>query len=188
MRDALNVEGRLDAMNFARRWWPWLVAPLCLAAVLMLMRVPPIWAALIGAVVLVSSASAPLGIHYAFRMFFGFGLYTHRALLTFVGFLLVGWLGTLMANRGTIAFPALHLGPLSVAQTTVADFSSWSQVLFVDVTPVNTVVVEGTSSPRGLAPAAAIVDPGARVAPRSPAATPSIPSCMRPMSSFRSST
>jgi len=163
VRDALNIEGRLDAIDFTRRWWRWLVAiDASFVALLLLMGVPLVWGLMVGAAVLLTSAFGPLALHYAFRLLFGFGLYTHRALLTFVGFLLIGWLGTLMANRSSIVLPAVHLGPMSAASTTVADFSSWPQVLFVNVAPVNTVLVEGSPA-RGLAPAATVVDPGVRV-------------------------
>lgn len=134
VRDKLSIEGRLGAREFRRLVTGHrLFAPalaLGIAFTIAGLMWPPYL--LIGLILAGGAAAGSIGprlTDFGFNHGFGYGLYSRNALITFLAFLVIGWIGVAAANRQQI-------GPRELV-----DFAKLPQVMMVDVTTVHDAVV-----------------------------------------------
>lgn len=153
-RDKIDLEARLRAADLRRAMAasPWTIAAMAAGVAALIGGVVAwpgfLWLAGILLIGLAALWFGPALLNRAFDIGFGYGLYPANALVTFVMMLVMGWIGVAIANRQQIGPPGL------------ADFSSFEQVMMVDVAQVTDGVVATGRPDRPLQPGVRTYKPG----------------------------
>ncbi|MFC7694279.1 hypothetical protein ACFQY5_36820 [Paeniroseomonas aquatica] len=153
--DQMQVEGMLQARDFATRWKTWLPIATALATCCASLGISIELSLLAGILAFLLLSGGRLLLHELYRLSSGFGLRPAYAIATFQGLLLVGWGGVLCANRDMVELPAFHFLGRDYPPLTLFDLRGLEQVLFVETSLGRDVVLEDPGDP-GSAPKALI--------------------------------